>query len=117
MAVDRKQFLDRLTSEFPEVVAQIRPEEWGFLHLEASAFRRATEQATDSGHFWLAEKYFRFVETALEHADPELRNALEISYLEELAFGEFTPERYRVVKERMPKSLRAILVAQNPQWR
>ncbi len=116
MPVGREDFLCRLLTEFPDVFAQIRADEKGLLHCEVGVFRRATEQAMDTGHYWAAYLHFRFVEQLLKEAGPELRNALEISYLEDLALGECTPVRYRAVKERMPKPLRSVLIGHNSQW-
>jgi hypothetical protein len=113
----RDEFLARLTAEFPDVVSGIGPYSKGLLHCEVADFRRATERAMDAGQLWEAEKHFRFVARLLSEADPELHNALEVSYLEDLALGEFNAARHRAVKERMPASLRAILVAHQPRWR
>ena len=71
----------------------------------------------DAGRFWEAERHFRLVAELLPIAGPELRNALEVSYLEDLALGEFTPARHRAVKERMPPELRAILVEHHAHWK
>ena len=117
MALGRSEFLARLASDFPNVDAQINQSETGLLHCEVAAFRRATEQAIDSGRSWEAEKHFRFVEELLREAGPELLNALEVSYLEDFALGECTPKRYQVVKERMPKSLRELLVGHHANWK
>lgn len=117
MRTTREQFLADLASEFPDVAAQIRSDESGILHCEVGAFRRATEVAIDTGQCWTAERHFRFVERVLRDADPALRNALQISYLKDLAFGELTEARYKRVKERMPASLRAILIGHRPEWR
>jgi hypothetical protein len=117
MAIDRNEFLARLAAEFPKVVAQIRADESGILHCEVGAFLRATEATMDSGGLWTAEKHFRFVEKLLNDADADLRNALEVSYLEGLALGECTLERHRAAKERMPDSLRRILVGHRSEWR
>jgi hypothetical protein len=114
--MNRVQFLAELAAEFPDVVAQIRSDESGLLHCEVAAFRRATERAMDTGQLWAAEQHFRFVERVLQHADSDLRNALEVSYLEDLAFGELTAERYRAVSERMPPSLRTILICHRREW-
>jgi hypothetical protein len=116
MHLGRDDFLARLASDFAEVVGQINQHETGLLHCEMGAFRRATEQAIDAGRLWEAEKHFRLVEELLPSAGPELLNALEVSYLEDFALGECTPERYRAVKERMPKSLRKVLVGHSPSW-
>jgi hypothetical protein len=116
MPVNREEFLSRLLAQFPEVFAEIKPSEKDLLHCEVAAFRLATENAMDTGHHWAAELHFRFVEQLLKEANPELRNALEISYLEDLALGKYTPMRYQAVKERMPKTMRSVLIGHNSQW-
>ncbi len=117
MGVGREEFLARLTAEFPEVVAKINQYESGTLHCEVGAFRRATEQAMDTGRLWETERHFRLVEELLDAAGPELRNALKVSYLEDLALGECTPARHSAVKEHMPRALRQILIGHHEQWR
>ena len=116
MSLGREDFLARLALDFPDAAAGINKYEAGQLHCEVGAFRRATEAAMDSGRFWEAEKHFRWVEELLKTAGPELRNALEVSYLEDLALGGCPPARYQAVKERMPKALRQILIAHHRQW-
>jgi hypothetical protein len=116
MTRTREEFLAELAAEFPEVVSQIRPDESGLLHCEVAAFLRATESAMDAGLFWTAERHFQFVQRVLLDACPDLQNAIEVSYLEDLAFGELTAARYRAVKERMPKSLRAVLIGHRRDW-
>ena len=89
----RDEFLARLRTDFPEVVAQIGRDEAGLLHCEVAVFRMATEQALDEGRLWTAYLHFRLVEELLAVADPYLLDALEISYLEDLALGACTPAR------------------------
>src|SRR4051812_30719380 len=117
MPLGRADFLSRLAAHFPDVAAQINQDEAGLLHCEVAAWRRATGQAMDAGRFWAAEGHFRLVAELLQDAGPELKNALDISYLEDLAFAECTPARYRAVKERMPRALRAVLVSHHENWK
>jgi hypothetical protein len=117
MSIGREEFLSRLHALAPAAAAQIRPDEAGLLHCEVAAFRRATEGAMDAGRLWEAERHFRLVEDLLGEAGPELRNALEVSYLEDLALGEWTPARHRAMRERMPRSLRAALIAHRREWK
>lgn len=116
MPLRREDFLARLASDFPDVVGQINQYETGLIHSEMAVFRRATEQAIDSGRLWEAEKHFRLIEELLSNAGPDLLNALEVTYLEDFALGECTPERYRAVNERMPKSLRKVLIDHHRNW-
>jgi hypothetical protein len=117
MRAGREDFLARLAADFPDVVASFGSYSAGLLHCEVGDFRRATERALDTGRLWEAEQHFRLVEELLAVADPELRNALEVSYLEDLALGECTPARHQAVKERMPKALRQILIGHHERWR
>jgi hypothetical protein len=117
MKAGRTEFLARLATEFPDVVAAFGRYSAGILHCEVGDLLRATERAMDTGRLWEAYRHFRLVEELLAVADPELRNALEVSYLEELALGECTPARYQAVKERMPHSLRQVLIGHHEQWR
>lgn len=116
MVADRDEFLKRLHAEFPGVIAGFGPYSSGLLHCEVADFRQATERAMDEGRGWEAEQHFRLVAELLSIAGPGLRNALEVSYLEDLALGECTPARYRVVKERMPAALKQILVNHQERW-
>jgi hypothetical protein len=106
MGAGREEFLARLAAEFPHVLAGFGAYSPELLHCEVGDFRQATERAMDAGRLWEAERHFRLVEELLGLACPELRNALEVSYLEDLALGECTPARHRAVKERMPHALR-----------
>ena len=111
----REDFVSQLATEFPDAFAQIDEIDAGLLHLEVAAFRRATERAIDAGKLWEFERHFRFVERSLSSAGPDLTNALEVSYLEDFAL-EWTPARYKAVKERMSKPLRDFLIRVNAKW-
>jgi hypothetical protein len=117
MSAGRDEFLARLAAEFPDAVAAFGPYSAGILHCEVANFRHATERAMDAGRLWEAERHFRLVEELLTAAGPELRNALEVSYLRDLALGEFTPARHRAVRERMSAALRAVLAGHRADWR
>lgn len=108
--IDHARFIQMLTEEFPEVVASFDEYAEGLIHVQMGTFARITEQAIDGGNLWQAEKYFRFVARARENASPEVENAIDVSYLEWLAFSDCTENRLRAIKERMPKSLRTIVL-------
>ena len=117
MSINHEEFMTMLGSKFPEVVARIREDELGLLHLEMAAFLRIAEEAIDVGRLWAAEKYFRFVDQVLMEADPDVRNAIEVSFLEDFAFGEFNQARHEAVKRRMPRRLRKVLIGIDEKWR
>jgi hypothetical protein len=115
--IDQSKFRDLLAAEFPDVATEVRERGDGQLHLEAATIRQATERAMDAGQLWAAERHFRFVERVLRDAAPDVVNALSVSYLEDLALGECTPQRYGAVKERMPAKLRGAMAGIHPNWR
>ncbi len=107
--VDHAKFLELLTDEFPEVPQSFDEYRKGLLHCEMGAFARMTEEAMDQGRLWQVEKYFRFIERMRENATPEVENAIDVSYIEFLAFSEMSEIRREAMK-RMPKAIRAILL-------
>jgi len=102
-------FLQMLTDEFPEVPQAFDKYGKGLLHCEMGTFARLSEKAMDEGRFWQAEKYFTFMERVRGNAMPEVENAIDVSYIEYLAFSEVTDNRLEAMK-RMPKAIRAILL-------
>jgi hypothetical protein len=108
-AIDHARFLQMLTDEFPEVPQAFDEYGKGLLHCEMGTFARLTQQAMDEGRFWQVEKYFRFIERVRERAAPELENAIDVSYLEWLAFSEVTNNRYQAMK-RMPRAVLTIVL-------
>jgi hypothetical protein len=117
MEMGREEFLNGLKQRFPEVLDQINTYQNGLLHCEVAVFRQATEYAMDAGEMWKAEQHFRFVSEMLAQAGPELKNALEVSYLGDLARGVHTPGRYQAIKQRMPTLLRSLLIRHDDRWR
>jgi hypothetical protein len=108
-AIDHARFLQMLSEEFPEVPEAFSKYGRGLLHCEMGDFARLTEEAMDQGRFWQVEKYFNFVEAVRQNAAPEVENAIDVSYVEYLAFSEVTENRRQAMK-RMPKDIRAILM-------
>jgi hypothetical protein len=108
-AIGHAKFLELLTDEFPEVPQSFDEYRKGLLHCEMGAFARMTEEAIDQGRFWQVEKYFRFIDRMRENATPEVENAIDVSYIEFLAFSEMSENRREAMK-RMPKTIKAILL-------
>jgi hypothetical protein len=107
--IDETKYREMLAAEFPEVPASLDKYVRGLLHCEMGTFARLTEEAIDRGNHWQAEKYFRFLDRVRKTATPEVENAIDVSYLESLAFSEWTEGRYRALK-RMPGALRKVLL-------
>jgi hypothetical protein len=117
MPLGRNDFIRQLREDFPEVIARIDEYGKGLLHCEVAVLRGITEEMMDAGNAWQAERCFRFVERLLQDAGPELANALEVSYLEDLALSEHSPQRHQIVKERMPAALRRRLIGVHEWWK
>jgi hypothetical protein len=80
-------------------------------------FRPVVERAMDGEDHWRVEQYLNFLETCREAAGPDLANAVDVSFLEDFAIGEYTPTRHQAVRDRMPERLRQRVVAINGRWR
>lgn len=115
--MDREAFVSRLADEVPEVISAFADYAEGLLHVEMADFRCIVEKAMDEGRHWQVEKYVRFLEDCLGQAAPELENAIEVSFLEGFAPGEYTEARHRAVRERMPQRLRDSVIEVNDHWR
>ncbi len=107
--IDYAGLLQILIEEFPEVPQAFDEYSKGLVHCEMGTFTRLTEQAMDEGRFWQAERYFKFVAKVREKATLEIENAIDVSYIESLAYSEVTENRVQGLK-RMPKAIRDILM-------
>jgi hypothetical protein len=112
--IDRERFRSLLDAAFPGTLARAAELSGeGLLHVELGVLLRATEEAMDSGHLWLAERQLRFIDRMWPEADPDVANAIDVSYLEGLAW---TPVRSKVIRERAPRRLRELLKSYDPRW-
>jgi len=114
---ERLEFIKEMESLFPDAFAQIDKYERGLLHCEMGAFRSYIEKKMDEGSEWYCEQAFRFIESCLSQAGPNLENAIEVSFIYDLALGEHNERRYKIVKERMPQSIRAKMVHIREFWK
>jgi hypothetical protein len=115
--IDRSRFLALLGERFPDVVEMLDEIDDGLIHLEVAAFRRCVETAMDTGGLWDVERYLTFVAEIFPLADSYLRNALEVSFIEDFALGECTEARHLAVKQRGPKTVRDKIIAVSNKWR
>ncbi len=82
-----RDFFELLSHEFPELQHELQDKTIaGLCHLEMSRFANATQKAIDSSNFELLKKYFKIADRFFRIADPELKNAFYVSYLEHLHF-------------------------------
>ena len=85
--VKSEQFFQLLANEFPELKNALQDEDnVGLYHVQMFCFTRVTQKAIDSGDVQLLKKYFIFADHYFRNAEPELKNAFYVSYLEHLNF-------------------------------
>ena len=102
-ATEKSQFTDYLTEHFPEVAASIDTNLWA-LHLEVGAMMLASKEAIQKHDWPTLSSHFSFIDSVLETAGTELHDAIGVSYLVNLFYGE-TSLDYAKARTLMPKRL------------
>ena len=78
-----KEFIEALVQTFPALCEEIG--EWdGLLHVQMGVFARFTQQAIDQGDFNTLDQCLALAHRMFHDANPELKNAFYVSYLENL---------------------------------
>jgi hypothetical protein len=84
--IDHARFIALLTARFPEVAAAIDDCSQGLLHLELATLARATQAAIDYQDKATIVRHFQFVDEVFRDSAPDVENAVNVSYLENLRF-------------------------------
>jgi hypothetical protein len=84
--IDHSRFIALLTERFPEIAASIDDDFRGLLHLEVATFARATQPAIDDQDKAKVLRHFKFIDEVFRDASPDVENAINVSYLENLRF-------------------------------
>lgn len=113
--MNRFDFLDQLKQLLPEAYAVIDTSD-ELLHCEMADFRKWVELQMTLRADWNCQKAFEFIVHCSKNADSNLENAIEVSFIEDLALGEHLSEYKVVVKERAPKDLRDRLSSISKFW-
>ncbi len=90
----------------PEVAAQMDEYDFGILHLEVGALTLATREAIARRDWYSVGRHFDFAAELLQDGGPELAEALAVSYLGNLFYGE-TTLNYMKARSLLPESLAA----------
>ena len=114
--MNKDEFLNELRIKFPDAYASIDIHEKGNLHCEIGAFRVYLENEMLNGGEWFCEKAFKFINECLSVSNDELQNAIEISFIEDLALGEQNETTHKIIKERAPKVIRNKMVKIHEFW-
>ncbi len=102
------RFASHLALHFPEAAARINEYDFGVLHLEVGALKLATRDAIAQRDWDTVASHFAFVSEMLADGGPELRDALRVSYLGNLFYGE-TTLNYAKARSLLPRGLGAAL--------
>jgi hypothetical protein len=102
----RSEFLKFVKDALPGLRDAINQQE-GLLHLEVGVLRKCAQRA-----IWDADRdtlsiCFRLAEQAYENGDRQLKNAIDVSFVEELEFGS-AENRKISAWEMMPVTLRVL---------
>ena len=113
--MNRLEFLKQLEIEFPDGFAEIDTSEQ-LLHCEIADFREWVVKLMDEGSEWKCQQVFEFMVNCLNTSDSSLENAIEISFIEDLALGEHKVMYRNIVKARAPKALRNKMAKVHSFW-
>jgi hypothetical protein len=98
-------FASHLAQHLPEVAAQhMNESDWGILNLEVGALKQATRDAIARRDWHTVCRHLACVEDLYEKAGAELRDALGVSYLGNLLYGEISLN-YAKARSLLPRSL------------
>ncbi len=103
-------FTALLTEHLPEVAALVDEADFGVSHLEVGALKLATRNAIASRDWQTVQKHFAFVADLRADAGQELRDAIDVSYLGNLFYGELSLNHSKA-RSLLPKSLAIALEA------
>src|SRR3989442_926509 len=84
--IDHPRFIALLTERFPKVAASIDDCSQGLLHPEMGTLARATQAAIDEQDKPTIVQHFLFIDKVFGDAAPDVKNAINVSYLENLRF-------------------------------
>ncbi len=100
----KSRFACFLAIYFPEVAAHIEESDFGILHLEVGVLKVLSRHAIVKGDWDTLARHFAFVMALLESGGGELRNALSVSYLGSLFYGELNGN-FAVARCLLPRRL------------
>lgn len=97
-----------LALHLPEVAARIGYDDLGVLHLEIGVLKLAVREAIANRDWSAVSRYFAEVAAMMEDAGPELFDAINVSFLGSLFYGE-TALNTRKARALLPEPLRLAL--------
>jgi hypothetical protein len=81
--IDEQKFVELILTEFPQLREDF--DEWkGLDHLQMMEFKIFTEKAGKNGDWDTVERCLRLADVLLRQGDAAIKNAIYVTYLEEL---------------------------------
>ncbi len=106
--VKRSDFMKQITLYLPEVAALIEESDFGIVHLEVGALKRATKDAIDDHDLVTVRRYLSLLADLFDRADAELYDAIRISFLEGLFLDE-TSSAYMEARSMLSRPMENVL--------
>ena len=107
--MDRSEFLRIVKKQFPDLREPINKEQ-GLLHFEVDVLRRYSQRAIFEGDRQALANCFKIAEQAYLEGNRSLKNAIDISFVEDLDF--VTPHiRYDWAWDMLPIPLKSLYKA------
>ena len=104
----RKDFLKEIEQNFPASFREMHDLDDELLHIDMANFARTTESAITGNDSNLAKKHFEFIGKLFTKANPDLENAIYVSYLENLLLGQKS-KKYTDARRLLPENLEKAL--------
>lgn len=114
--IKRADFIKQITLYLPDVAARIEESDFGSVHLEVGAMKLATHEAIVRRDFATVRNHLFTAIDLYERADPELRDALRISYLEALFLGESAAE-FMQARSMLSRPMENVLRQSELRWK
>ena len=84
----RDAFIEGVRQLFPESFQEMEDIEDELLHIDMADFSRTTNNAILKNNTPLIKEHFEFISQLFQKANPDLENAIIVSYLENIFIGE-----------------------------
>jgi len=101
---DRDTFIEGVRQLFPESFHEMEDIEDELLHIDMADFSRTTNNAIRMNNTSLAKEHFQFIGQLFQKANPDLENAIIVSYLENIFIGE-SEAIYLAARKLLPPNL------------
>ena len=105
----RSQFIKEIKRKWPHLAAAINAEH-GLLHLEMAVVRKFAQDLISSGDREALAQCFAMVEKFEAGGNENLRNAIDVSFIEDLDFSDTEKRSRRWAWDMLPGSLKELYV-------